>query len=336
MKVTVLGASGGIGQPLSLLLKISSLVDELSLFDVRLAKGVATDLSHINTKTRVEGFEPGEGDDDDDQEISKALKGSDVVIIPAGIARKPGMKRDDLFKINAKIIKKLSYSIVKICPNANILVISNPVNSTVPIVCEVFKKHGIFNPKKIFGVTTLDVVRANSFLRASGGETNDNVNVIGGHSGETIVPIFSNCKDGGFNKMNKEDQIKLIKRVQFGGDEVVKAKSGGGSATLSMAYSGYKFAESIMRAMNGEKGIIECSFVNIGYEGDSGVDGVEGVDDVEYLAMPILLGIDGVESVDYSILNKMNNVEKEMFKVAIDTLKGNIKKGIDCVFQSKL
>jgi len=88
----------------------------------------------------------------------------DLVIIPAGVPRKPGMTRDDLFNINAGIVRTLCEGIAKCCPNAIVNVISNPVNSTVPIAAEVFKKAGTYDPKRLLGVTTLDVVRANTFV----------------------------------------------------------------------------------------------------------------------------------------------------------------------------
>jgi len=107
------------------------------------------------------------------------------------------MTRDDLFKINAGIVKGLIEGIATTCPDAYILVISNPVNSTVPIAAEVLKKAGKFNPKKLFGVTTLDVVRAETFAQQFTGEkdpSKTNIPVIGGHSGETIVPLYSKAK----------------------------------------------------------------------------------------------------------------------------------------------
>ena len=107
------------------------------------------------------------------------------------------MTRDDLFKINAGIVKGLVEGIAEHCPEAYILVISNPVNSTVPIAAEVLTNAGKFNPKKLFGVTTLDVVRAETFVQAITGAkdpADTKIPVIGGHSGETIVPLFSQAK----------------------------------------------------------------------------------------------------------------------------------------------
>lgn len=104
------------------------------------------------------------------------------------------MTRDDLFKINAGIVKTLVEAVAEFCPQAFILIISNPVNSTVPIAAEILKIAGVFDPKRLFGVTTLDVIRAEAFIRdISGRESFSDaiIPVIGGHSGETIVPLFS-------------------------------------------------------------------------------------------------------------------------------------------------
>lgn len=162
-KVAVLGASGGIGQPLALLLKLDPKVSELSLFDVVRTPGVAADISHCCTPAKVTGHVGME-------EINNALTGCKVVVIPAGVPRKPGMTRDDLFNTNASIVQGLAEACAKSCPDAMFLVISNPVNSTVPIFAETLKKHGVYNPRKLFGVTTLDVVRANTFVSENQGK----------------------------------------------------------------------------------------------------------------------------------------------------------------------
>lgn len=155
---------------------------------------------------------------------------------------KPGMSRDDLFNINAGIVKGLIEVAAEVAPKAFILVISNPVNSTVPISAEVLKAKGVFNAQRLFGVTTLDIVRAETFVAEVAGHANPQqltVPVIGGHSGDTIVPLFSKVSPSVTIPDDKYDA--LVNRVQFGGDEVVKAKDGAGSATLSMAYAGYRW-----------------------------------------------------------------------------------------------
>ncbi len=188
--------------------------------------GVAADISHCCTKAKVTA---GTGM----EEIGASLAGCDLVIVPAGVPRKPGMTRDDLFNTNASIVKGLAEACAKHCPKAKFLVISNPVNSTVPIFAEVLKKAGVYNPKALFGVTTLDIVRANAFVAENQGfdPTTTHVTVIGGHAGTTILPLLSQVKGA---KFSEADIAALTHRIQFGGDEVVKAKDGAGSATLSM------------------------------------------------------------------------------------------------------
>ncbi|KAG1143615.1 hypothetical protein G6F37_010359 [Rhizopus arrhizus] len=323
VKVTVCGAAGGIGQPLSLLLKQSSHITHLSLYDIVNTPGVAADLSHINTKSKVTGHVGA-------AQLEEAIKDSDVVVIPAGVPRKPGMTRDDLFKINAGIVRDLATAAAKYAPKAFMCIISNPVNSTVPIVTEVFKQHNVYDPKRIFGVTTLDIVRASTFVsELIGGEPNSlRVPVIGGHSGVTILPLLSQVP--GIEKLNQEQIEKVTHRIQFGGDEVVKAKDGAGSATLSMAYAGARFATNIIEAaFAGKKGIVECTYVQL----DADKSGAQSVKDLvgselEYFSVPVELGPSGVEKI--LPIGNVNEYEKKLLIEASPELKTNIDKG--CTF----
>jgi len=133
------------------------------------------------------------------------------------------MTRDDLFKINADIAKGLVSACAKFCPEAILLMIVNPVNSVVPAMCELYKKKGL-DAKKIVGVTTLDIVRANKFVGEITGKNPGfiNVPVIGGHAGTTILPVFSQDKVA--RTIEAEKIAALDKRVQDAGTEVVNAK----------------------------------------------------------------------------------------------------------------
>merc|ERR1711953_954538 len=133
----------------------------------------------------------------------------------------------------------------KYCPNAILCMIVNPVNSVVPAMEELYKKKGL-DPKKIIGVTTLDCVRANKFVGDMTGKhpRDISVPVIGGHAGVTIMPVLSQDSIAATIETSKIEA--LDKRTQDAGTEVVNAKGGKGSATLSMAYAGARFASSIL------------------------------------------------------------------------------------------
>ncbi|KRY16431.1 Heat shock cognate 71 kDa protein, partial [Trichinella patagoniensis] len=206
MKVAVLGASGGIGQPMSLLLKMCPQINHLALYDLVKTIGVGADLSHLSTNTKISAHNGKE-------QLKDALDGCDVVLIPAGVPRKPGMTRDDLFNTNASIVKELTEAVAKYSPKAMLCIISNPVNSTVPIAAEVLKKYGVYDYRRLFGVTTLDIIRSNTFIAEAKSLDVKMVNcpVIGGHSGVTIIPVLSQCKP---SRMTSKSGISSFKRVQ--------------------------------------------------------------------------------------------------------------------------
>lgn len=217
------------------------------------------------------------------------------------------MTRDDLFNTNASIVRDLAKAAAESAPNAKILVISNPVNSTVPIVAEIFKAKGVYDPKKLFGVTTLDVVRASRFVSEikKTDPVDENIVVVGGHSGVTIVPLFSQS-----SHPDLVGNAELLKRVQFGGDEVVQAKDGAGSATLSMAMAGARMAESLLRAAQGEKGVIEPTFVDSPLYKDQGID---------FFASRVELGPNGVEKI--FDIGKITPEEEKLVEACLEDLK---------------
>lgn len=313
MKVAVLGAAGGIGQPLSLILKTSLPAgSQLSLYDVApVTPGVAKDLSHIPTDVEVEGFS---GAPTDAEPVLKCVKDADAVVICAGIARKPGMTRDDLFNINAGIIAGLVNNIAKAAPKACIAIITNPVNSTVPIAAEVLKAHGVYDAHRLFGVSVLDTLRSETFLGEEYGLSKQDIriNVIGGHSGVTIIPLLS--KTLGYDGLSQERIEALTDRIQNAGTEVVEAKAGAGSATLSMAAAGARFALKIVAGLQGQTGVTENAYV----EGGSKYG--------QFFAQRVVLGKNGWEKVvDWG---KVSDYEQKLIDGAADTLKKNIDKGV--------
>jgi malate dehydrogenase len=309
MKVVVLGAAGGIGQALGLLLKTELPAGtELALYDIApVTPGVAADLSHIPTPVHVEGFS---GEDP-----SPALINADIVLISAGMARKPGMDRSDLFNINAGIVENLVSACADNCPKAIIGIITNPVNTTVAIAAEVLKNKGVYDASRLFGITTLDVIRSSTFVAEIYDKDPRDVSVpvIGGHSGITILPLLS---QSGY-EFSDEDAAAMTKRIQNAGTEVVEAKAGGGSATLSMGQAAAKFGLSLVRALNGEKDVVECTYV----EGSGEL--------ARFFAQPVLLGKNGVEKIlSYGNLSEF---EQTTLNDALETLRSDIKIGEDFV-----
>ncbi|KAK1268071.1 hypothetical protein QJS04_geneDACA022132 [Acorus gramineus] len=294
-KVAILGAAGGIGQSLSLLLKMNPLVSVLHLYDVVNAPGVTADISHMDTAAVVRGFlgQP---------QLDSALTGMDLVIIPAGVPRKPGMSRDDLFNINAGIVKTLCEGITRCCPHAVVNLISNPVNSTVPIAAEVFKKAGTFDPKKLLGVTKLDVVRANTFVAEVLGidPREVQVPVVGGHAGVTILPLLSQVKPP--CSFTSEEINYLTDRIQNGGTEVVEA------------FAAAKFADACLRGLRGDAGIVECAFV------------ASQVTELPFFASKVRLGRGGAEEI--LPLGLLNEYERAGLEKAKKELSESIKKGV--------
>ncbi|RUO29624.1 malate dehydrogenase [Aliidiomarina soli] len=307
MKVAVLGAAGGIGQALSLLLKTQLPAgSDLALFDIApVTPGVAVDLSHIPTAVSIKGY----GEDG----LATALQGADIVLIPAGVPRKPGMDRSDLFNMNAGIIKNLVEACADNCPEACIGIITNPVNTTVAIAAEVLKKKGVYDKNKLFGVTTLDVIRAETFVAELKGKNPADIHVpvIGGHSGTTILPLLSQVEGIEFS----QDEVEqLTHRIQNAGTEVVEAKAGGGSATLSMGQAAARFCLSLARAKQGEA-VTEYAYV----EGDGS--------DAPFFAQAVKLGKDGV--VEILPYGQLSDFEAKAKADMLDGLKGDIQTGIE-------
>merc|ERR1711865_140967 len=252
-KVAVLGAAGGIGQPLSLLLKNNELVGELNLYDV---------------------------------------------------ANVTGYNKEHLDQ-------------AKNCPNAIVNIICNPVNSTVPIFAGVMKKHGVYAPRKILGVTMLDVVRSKEFIGAMKSVNPQDVSipVIGGHAGATVLPLLSRVSPAHIT-FSDEELKALTPRIQNAGTEVVEAKAGAGSATLSMAQAAAEFATACMRGMGGEH-IVECCYCE------------NNVTELRFFATLCSLGPNGVEKAHP--LPSMSAFEQEGLVKAKEALKGSIDKGVKFV-----
>lgn len=285
-KVCVVGGAGGIGQPLSMLMAMDPNVAELCVYDLTVsmvpAAGVAADISHINKKCKVKAYSFDVKDKAADV-AGECLTDCNLVLVPAGMPRKPGQDRKDLINVNAGIAKNIVEACAKFCPEAVVALIVNPVNSIVPAMCELWKKKGL-NPCKIVGVTSLDCVRAEKFVHemTNAPMSDISIPVIGGHAGTTILPLFSQDKAGA--SIEPGAIPDLDKRVQDAGTVVVQAKNGKGSATLSMGYAGARLGSAVLAGLAGTP-TTECAYVE------------STITELPYFASKVTFGKNGVETV---------------------------------------
>ncbi|MCF1439206.1 MAG: malate dehydrogenase, partial [Shewanella sp.] len=166
------------------------------------------------------------------------------------------------------------------------------------------------------GVTALDVIRSETFIaQAKGLKVEDvKINVIGGHSGVTILPLLSQVVGVTFSD---EEVAALTHRIQNAGTEVVEAKAGGGSATLSMGQAAFRFCMSLVRGLQGQANVVECAYIDGGSE------------HAAFFAQPVLLGKNGVEKV--LPYGELSEFEANARDGMLDTLKGDIQLGVDFV-----
>jgi malate dehydrogenase len=290
------------------------MVKELAIIDLNVAmvpaEGVQADLSHIEGKCKVTSTVLTLNEDKAIDKAGDALTGCHLVLVPAGVPRKPGQDRKDLLNINCNIAKGTVEACAKYCPNAVLGLIVNPVNSVVPAMCELWKKAGL-NPKKIVGISTLDIVRANKFVQEKTGKP-ASIPVIGGHAGKTILPLFSQDPAGASIPASQIPDLDV--RVQDAGTEVVKAKNGKGSATLSMAYSGARLGRAVLSGLAGVP-VTECAYV------ESSV-----VPGMPYFASKVVFGRNGIEKV--LPIGALSAHEQKRLDELIPILKGEIDDGL--------
>ena len=302
-KISLIGA-GQIGGTLAHLISIKELADVV-LFDVveGAAKGKALDIAQ---STSIDGFNInliGTNNYED-------TKNSDVIIITAGIPRKPGMTRDDLLGTNLKIIKQVAEGIKKNSPNAFVICITNPLD----VIVIALQKYSGLPTNKIVGMAgILDSSRFKYFLSQELRVPVKSINtlVLGGH-GDTMVPMPNQTSVNGKslkqlveeNKINKERLDLIIDRTRKGGAEIVKFLEKG-SAFYAPAASGVEMAESYIKDL---KKTLPCSAY---------LDGEYGVKNL-YAGVPVIIGNKGVEQVVELPLDKN---EKTNFDLSIKAVK---------------
>ena len=303
-KISLIGA-GQIGGTLAHLIGTKELVNEVVLFDVvsGIAKGKALDIAQSSS---VDGFNVKFSGTDD----YKDIRDSDVIIITAGVPRKPGMSRDDLLGINLKIIKQVAEGIKQNAPNAFVICITNPLD----VMVMAFQKFSGLPSNKVVGMAgILDSSRFKLFLSL---ELNVAVKeieamVMGGH-GDTMVPMPRFTKVSGRplldlvkeGKITQERLEEINQRTRDGGAEIVKFLENG-SAFYAPAASGVQMAEAYL---NDQKKLLPCA---VQLNGEYSVNNV-------YAGVPVIIGKGGVEKIEEVSLD---NNEKKEFMHSIDAVK---------------
>ena len=303
-KISLIGA-GQIGGTLAHLIGIKELANEVVLFDVAsgIAKGKALDIAQSSS---VDGFDVKFSGTDNYEDI----KNSDVIIVTAGVPRKPGMSRDDLLGINLKIIKQVAEGIKQHAPNAFVICITNPLD----VMVMAFQKYSNLPSNKVVGMAgILDSSRFKLFLSL---ELNVPVKeieamVMGGH-GDTMVPLprFTKVSGKPLLELVKEGKLsndrleKINQRTREGGAEIVKFLEKG-SAFYAPAASGVEMASAYL---NDRKKMLPCAAYL------SGEYGIEGI----YAGVPVIIGKNGVEKIEEISLD---DNEKKEFMNSIDSVK---------------
>ena len=235
--------------------------------------------------------------------------GSDVVIITAGVARKPGMSRDDLININTGIVKSVAENVGKHSPNAVLIVVSNPLDAMVYVA---WKASGL-PPKHVVGQAgVLDTARYRSFLAAEIGCSVEDVQalLLGGH-GDDMVPLARYTFAGGIpitQLVKKERLDQIVQRARDGGAEIVKLLKTG-SAYYAPAAATIAMAESIIRD---KKRILPCAAY---CDKEYGIGGY-------FVGVPVILGSDGVERI---IEIQLDDAERKLFQTSVDHVKELVK-----------
>ena len=297
-KISLIGA-GQIGGTLAHLISIKELADVV-LFDVveGLAKGKALDIAQSTSVSGSNINLIGTSNYED-------TKNSDVIIITAGIPRKPGMSRDDLLETNLKIIKQVAQEVKKTSPDAFVICITNPLD----VIVMAFQKYSDFPTSKVIGMAgILDSSRFKYFISQELKVPVKNVEslVLGGH-GDTMVPMTNQTTVSGkpLNKLIQKEKLdSIIERTRKGGAEIGKLLQKG-SAFYAPASSGIEMAESYIKDL---KKTLPCAaYLN----GEYGVRNL-------YAGVPVVIGNLGAEKV---IEIKLDDKEKENFEISIKAVK---------------
>ncbi|CAH0560145.1 unnamed protein product [Brassicogethes aeneus] len=317
--VTVLNACSNIGRNISLLLKQSPHIHELKLYDVnKEVFNIAEDLSHIDTRTQVKSFKGN-------HVIRQAIEDADIIIHAGGCQRKPGETSAKLFEQNVDSVRAAALYAAEFNPKGIFCIQTPPVESLVPMVSEEYKKAGVYDARKIIGITSISSMRANHFIaKYIGGSVSDILTpIVGGHGPLSTVAVFSQVRP---QANIPQSTTQLIQRnICEAEDDILKLfKDPSSCISLSTAVGVARFVNNLTKAILGETNCVDCAFVRqMGHIANF----------LPYMTSIIRLGRHGVLSTH---MPKINDQEAYRLKKASIFIRTNIHLGENFISGSSL
>ncbi|CAB3228518.1 unnamed protein product [Arctia plantaginis] len=311
INVSVIGAANQVGSNLAFLLKQNSQITKLDLHDDD-AKvyGIGLELNDLPGGPQINVWSG-------DNTLDNAVRDSHLVMMVYRVPRRPGNTREQMIAANAPAVKKLCRSIAFQNPGAFLAIATNPLNAIVPFASALLYKYNAYNPFKILGITHLDSVRARTTTAKALGINPLDVSlpVIGGHSDQTIIPLFSNMVPN-TNAIDPYQAETLTRIIRKAGTEIVFQKYGKESATLSMAAALNDFINQMKIALSGDEVVVNAYTANPNFG-------------TRFFSGPTKVGPCGIVQTCHSF--QLSDYESFLLNSAIPLLNRDVSMGEDYV-----
>ncbi|KPJ01889.1 Malate dehydrogenase, mitochondrial [Papilio xuthus] len=307
IQVSIIGSVGEVGSNLALLLKQNPKISRLQLYDDNESVNkLAIELDCLPGGPTVSAFAGP-------SMLRPAIRFTDLILMVDRSHRKPGIKREQMIFANAPPVQKLCRAMAEQNSTAFLAITTSPLNSIVPFASVLLLNYGSYNPFKVFGITHLDLARTRSLagnvLQAN--PTEIQIPVIGGHSDETIVPLFSNISPNTYEVTERQADM-LTRLIRKAGVEVVNKKYGVESATLSMAWSINEFVNCILDALRGAEVTVNSYTANPHFG-------------TKFFSGPTVVGAQGLVQPCYEF--KLNDFEDKLLEKALPMISRDVSQG---------
>lgn len=309
VQLSVIGAASDIGSKLSLLLKKNNKVTKLNIYDYdSKVHGLAIELNQIPGGPTVSSY-------DGEKDLAAAITQSNLILMVARTPRTKGVARSTMLQINAPLVQKVCKAIAENNPDAFFAISTNPINSILPFASAMLYRYNSYNPFRVFGITHIDTARARSYagktLQAN--PRHLQIPVIGGHSEQTVVPLFSNLTPD-FYTLDVSQADLLTRLVKKAGTEVLRLKGGNESAVAAVAWSVNEFAEGLVDALWGNEVEVHCFTANPHFG-------------TRFFGGPTIIGPNGIVRTCCNF--QMSNLECGLLSDAVSVINNDIASGED-------